>query len=129
MPTIAETLPGFEAVAWYAIVAPPKTPRAIIDKVNADVNEALATPEITGAVEKAFGGSVRRLRREDREIPSGRDRPRGEGDQGGEDRDAVGIQRSPAIPPDTFESDHLGHRQARLCANFGRQTPRYGPPA
>jgi hypothetical protein len=27
VPTIAETLPGFEAVAWYAIVAPPKTPK------------------------------------------------------------------------------------------------------
>ena len=26
VPTLAETLPGFEAVAWYAIVAPPKTP-------------------------------------------------------------------------------------------------------
>src|SRR3954466_12912545 len=29
VPTIAETLPGFEAVAWYGIVAPPKTPKAI----------------------------------------------------------------------------------------------------
>ena len=26
VPAIAETLPGFEAVAWYGIVAPPKTP-------------------------------------------------------------------------------------------------------
>jgi tripartite-type tricarboxylate transporter receptor subunit TctC len=62
VPTIAETLPGFEAVAWYAIVAPPKTPRAIIDKVNADVNEALATPEIQAQLKKlsaeVFGGSV-----------------------------------------------------------------------
>ena len=62
VPTIAETLPGFEAVAWYAIVAPPKTPKAIIDKVNADVNEALATPEIQAQLKKlsaeAFGGSV-----------------------------------------------------------------------
>ncbi len=62
VPTIAETLPGFEAVAWYAIVAPPKTPKAIIDKVNADVNEALATPEIQAQLKKlsaeVFGGSV-----------------------------------------------------------------------
>jgi tripartite-type tricarboxylate transporter receptor subunit TctC len=62
VPTIAETLPGFEAVAWYAIVAPPKTPRAIIDKVNADVNEALATREIQAQLKKlsaeVFGGSV-----------------------------------------------------------------------
>src|SRR5271170_4606394 len=46
MPTIAETLPGFEAVAWYAIVAPPKTPAAIVDTVNAGVNEALRDPDV-----------------------------------------------------------------------------------
>jgi tripartite-type tricarboxylate transporter receptor subunit TctC len=46
VPAIAETLPGFEAVAWYAIVAPPKTPQAIVDKINADANEALKSPEI-----------------------------------------------------------------------------------
>jgi tripartite-type tricarboxylate transporter receptor subunit TctC len=62
VPTIAETLPGFEAVAWYAIVAPPKTPRPIVDKVNADVNEALATPEVQAQLKKlsaeVFGGPV-----------------------------------------------------------------------
>ncbi len=46
VPTIAETLPGFAAVAWYAIVAPQGTPAAIADKINADVNEALRDPDI-----------------------------------------------------------------------------------
>jgi len=46
VPAIAETLPGFSAVTWYAIVAPPGTPAAIADKVNAGVNEALRDPEI-----------------------------------------------------------------------------------
>jgi tripartite-type tricarboxylate transporter receptor subunit TctC len=46
VPAIAETLPGFEAVAWYAVVAPPKTPPAVITKINADINEALKSPEI-----------------------------------------------------------------------------------
>src|SRR5499426_950678 len=46
VPTIAETLPGFESAAWFAIVAPPKTPAAIVDKINVDVNEALKSPEI-----------------------------------------------------------------------------------
>ena len=62
IPTVAETLPGFEAVAWYAIVAPPKTPKAVVDKINADVNEALAPPEIQAQLKKlsaeVFGGSV-----------------------------------------------------------------------
>jgi tripartite-type tricarboxylate transporter receptor subunit TctC len=44
--TIAETLPGFESAAWYAIVAPPKTPIAVIDKINADVNAALRESDV-----------------------------------------------------------------------------------
>ncbi len=46
VPAIAETLPGFEAWAWFAIVAPPKTPDAIVQKINADANEALRDPEV-----------------------------------------------------------------------------------
>ena len=41
VPAIAETLPGFESVAWFAVVAPPGTPKAIVDKINADVSDAL----------------------------------------------------------------------------------------
>lgn len=46
VPTIAETLPGFEAVAWFALVAPAGTPVAVVDKINASVNQALHDPEI-----------------------------------------------------------------------------------
>jgi tripartite-type tricarboxylate transporter receptor subunit TctC len=46
VPTIAETLPGFAASAWYAIVAPPGTPPAIAEKINAGVNEALRDPGV-----------------------------------------------------------------------------------
>ena len=64
VPTIAETLPGFEAVAWYAIVAPPKTPGDIVNKINADVNEALRQPELQDRLSKLsaeiFGGSPER---------------------------------------------------------------------
>src|SRR5258707_3169499 len=62
VPTIAETLPGFEAVAWFAIAAPPNTPKAIADKINADVNEALRQPELLERLKKlsaeVFGGST-----------------------------------------------------------------------
>jgi tripartite-type tricarboxylate transporter receptor subunit TctC len=61
VPTMAEILPGFEAVAWYAIVAPPGTPESIIGKINADVNEALRQPELQDRLKKLsaviFGGS------------------------------------------------------------------------
>ncbi|WP_454633385.1 Bug family tripartite tricarboxylate transporter substrate binding protein [Bradyrhizobium cenepequi] len=64
VPTIAETLPGFEAVAWYAIVAPPGTPKAIVEKINADVNEVLALPAMRANLRKLsaeiYGGSVER---------------------------------------------------------------------
>ena len=62
VPTIAETLPGFEAVAWYGIVAPPNTPKTIVDKINADVNQALQQPEVRDHLKKlsaeVFGGPV-----------------------------------------------------------------------
>jgi tripartite-type tricarboxylate transporter receptor subunit TctC len=45
-PTIAETLPDFESVTWYAVVAPAGTPAAIVDKVNSGINEALQDPDV-----------------------------------------------------------------------------------
>ena len=46
VPTIAEAgLPGYEFEAWYALFAPAKTPRAIVAKLNADVNRLLQQPD------------------------------------------------------------------------------------
>ncbi|HEY6865460.1 MAG TPA: tripartite tricarboxylate transporter substrate binding protein [Burkholderiales bacterium] len=44
VPTVAETLPGYEATAWFGIGMPKGSPREAIDKVNAAVNKALADP-------------------------------------------------------------------------------------
>jgi tripartite-type tricarboxylate transporter receptor subunit TctC len=46
VPTLAETLPGFEAVTWFGIVAPPKTSPAIVEKVSAGVREALKGADV-----------------------------------------------------------------------------------
>ena len=46
VPALAETLPGFESVAWFGIVGPPKTPGAVAQKVAAGVAEALRNPEV-----------------------------------------------------------------------------------
>jgi tripartite-type tricarboxylate transporter receptor subunit TctC len=47
VPTIAETaLPGFEAVLRYGLVAPPGTPRAIVEKLNGALNAALASEDV-----------------------------------------------------------------------------------
>jgi tripartite-type tricarboxylate transporter receptor subunit TctC len=46
VPTIAETIRGFTAMAWLALLAPTGTPEPIIRKVNADLNHVFALPEI-----------------------------------------------------------------------------------
>lgn len=46
-PTIAEQgLPRFEAVSWYALMVPAGTPRAVIDKLNAETGKLFATPTL-----------------------------------------------------------------------------------
>jgi tripartite-type tricarboxylate transporter receptor subunit TctC len=42
LPTVAETVPGFEASGWYGIGAPKSTPAEIVDKLNKEINAALA---------------------------------------------------------------------------------------
>jgi tripartite-type tricarboxylate transporter receptor subunit TctC len=44
VPTVAETVPGYEASAWFGMAVPKGTPRPIIDKLNRLINEALANP-------------------------------------------------------------------------------------
>jgi tripartite-type tricarboxylate transporter receptor subunit TctC len=47
MPTIAESgVPSYELEQWWGVVVPAATPRPIVDKLNAELNKALATPEI-----------------------------------------------------------------------------------
>jgi tripartite-type tricarboxylate transporter receptor subunit TctC len=47
LPTVAEQgLPGFEAVSWYALMAPAGTPAAIVDKIAADSARALAASDV-----------------------------------------------------------------------------------
>jgi tripartite-type tricarboxylate transporter receptor subunit TctC len=47
VPTVAESgLAGYNASSWNAIAAPAKTPAAIIEKLNKEINTALAAPEI-----------------------------------------------------------------------------------
>jgi tripartite-type tricarboxylate transporter receptor subunit TctC len=44
VPTIAETLPGYEAGSWYGLVAPKGTPRDIVDKLNAETQKIFSDP-------------------------------------------------------------------------------------
>jgi len=47
IPTIAEQgLPGFEAVSWFALFAPTGTPRAVVDRLQAEVKKILVSPDV-----------------------------------------------------------------------------------
>jgi len=46
IPTVGEFVPGYEATAWYGIGAPRATPAEIVDKLNKEVNAALADPKM-----------------------------------------------------------------------------------
>ena len=46
VPTIAETLPGYESDIWIGMVAPAKVPPEVIEKLNAELRRALALPDV-----------------------------------------------------------------------------------
>jgi tripartite-type tricarboxylate transporter receptor subunit TctC len=46
VPALAETLPGFESLAWFGIVAPPRTPGPIVDKIADGVREAIKLADV-----------------------------------------------------------------------------------
>jgi tripartite-type tricarboxylate transporter receptor subunit TctC len=46
VPTVAETVPGYEASAWFGLGAPKGTPAEIVDKLNAAMNAGLADPKL-----------------------------------------------------------------------------------
>jgi len=46
VPAVAETLPGFENLGWFGLMAPAGTPRSVIDKVHGDTVKVLASSDI-----------------------------------------------------------------------------------
>ncbi len=46
VPSIGETVPGYEATAWFGLGMPKGSPREAIDRINAEVNKALAEPKM-----------------------------------------------------------------------------------
>ena len=46
VPTVAETVPGFEATTWFAMFAPAGTPKDVVAKLNAEMKRVFALPEV-----------------------------------------------------------------------------------
>jgi tripartite-type tricarboxylate transporter receptor subunit TctC len=57
VPTVAETLPGYEMSVWYAVFGPAGMPRELVTRLNAEINKALAVPEVRARME-AIGVEV-----------------------------------------------------------------------
>ena len=71
IPTVAETLPGYDVELWFGTMAPRGTPPAIISRLNAAINKALEQPDMkknletqgmipTGGTPEKFGQRIRR---------------------------------------------------------------------
>ncbi len=59
VPTVAEAgVPGYEFVSWYMLVAPAKTPPAILEKVNAELRKMAVAPDFKGRIEDTGGEAV-----------------------------------------------------------------------
>jgi tripartite-type tricarboxylate transporter receptor subunit TctC len=52
VPTVAETVPGYEVLGWYGFAAPAGTPPAIVERLNAEVVKVTSTPDFAAALEK-----------------------------------------------------------------------------
>jgi tripartite-type tricarboxylate transporter receptor subunit TctC len=46
VPTVGDSVPGYEASGWYGVVAPRNTPAEIVDKLNQEINAVLADPKL-----------------------------------------------------------------------------------
>ncbi len=66
LPTVAETLPGFESSVWFGLFVPAGTPAAAVQKLNAEMNRALADKEVLDVLRTAgmvpTGGTAERLK-------------------------------------------------------------------
>jgi len=57
LPTVNEFVPGYEAISWYGIAAAKNTPVEIVDRLNKEINAALADPKMKGRLAD-LGGTV-----------------------------------------------------------------------
>lgn len=53
IPVISEKVPGFDHVEWFAIVAPPRTPAAVVEAISEAIAEVLRAPDVKERLERA----------------------------------------------------------------------------
>jgi tripartite-type tricarboxylate transporter receptor subunit TctC len=58
VPTVAETVPGYEASAWFGMGAPKGTPADVVAKLNREINDALAEPKMKARLAELGGDPI-----------------------------------------------------------------------
>ena len=46
MPTVKDAVPGYEVTTWYSLVAPAHTPPSVVERLNREIADVLASPAI-----------------------------------------------------------------------------------
>jgi tripartite-type tricarboxylate transporter receptor subunit TctC len=58
LPTVGDFVPGYEASGWYGVCAPSRTPVEIVDKLNLEINAALADPKLKARLAELGGAAL-----------------------------------------------------------------------
>jgi tripartite-type tricarboxylate transporter receptor subunit TctC len=58
LPTVGESVPGYEVSAWYGVGAPKRTPIEVINKINREINAGLADPTLRARLADLGGTAI-----------------------------------------------------------------------
>src|SRR5262245_30973737 len=58
LPTVGDFVPGYEASGWYGVCVPKGTPVEVIDKLNAEINGALADAKLRARLAELGGAAL-----------------------------------------------------------------------
>jgi tripartite-type tricarboxylate transporter receptor subunit TctC len=89
IPTVGEFVPGYEASPWFGVAAPKRTASEIVEKLNKEINAALADSKMRARLADNGGHGTSRFARRFRQVDRGRNREVGQSHPGGEHQGAV----------------------------------------
>ncbi len=87
VPTVAEAgVPGYESTIWLGVMAPAGTPKAVVDKLNAEINKTIARPDVKAAWDKQGAVALTMTPAAVRRLFAQGHREMGSGGEGGQSR-------------------------------------------
>ena len=118
VPTVGDFVPGYEASAWFGVGAPRNTPAEIVDKLNKEINAALADPKMKARLADLGGTPLPMIARRLRQADRRRNREVGQGDPGGQHQ--AGVNSATFHNPDMRKrvDDLLGSDSTKLRSSI-----------